>query len=194
MRRPTPGYSSKQFPELRSRQLRRERIRLRPLSPAVRHALEARRPKVAVLAYADFHDERNTFCEIDKKGIVPWKQAGAARAAVRAGSTGAGHVRYSMARSKYSEFPLMRYLALAHYGRETVRPARRPFYRSHASRRPWSRRWRRSHGSTMSRSSSAGISGKPLTLRDASLSPRRMGFEYRHRRRSPGERVRNLAL
>lgn len=41
-----------------------------------RDALKTKTPKVAILAYARFHDERNTFSRTRRKEIVPWNKLG----------------------------------------------------------------------------------------------------------------------
>jgi hypothetical protein len=79
-----------------------------------REALTTRTPAVAVLAYADFHDERNTFQRTRRKTIVPWNKLGPlvqpyARLDRR------GRLEYFMSAVVYPEFPLMRYFALSHF-------------------------------------------------------------------------------
>jgi hypothetical protein len=79
-----------------------------------RDALKLKHPKVAVLAYAAFHDERNTFLRNRRKAIVPWNQLGPLIHPY-ARLDGDGKLRYAMPEVAYHEFPLMRYMALAHF-------------------------------------------------------------------------------
>ena len=79
-----------------------------------RDALKLKRPKVAVLAYADAHDGRNTFLRYRRKEIAPWNQLGPLIQPY-ARLDGDGKLRYAMAEVEYREFPLMRHMALAHF-------------------------------------------------------------------------------
>ena len=79
-----------------------------------RNELTMRRPKVAVLAYAAFHDSRNTFLREQRKVIAPWNKLGPL-VQPYARFDGEGNLQYSMAQVEYTEFPLMRYLALVHF-------------------------------------------------------------------------------
>ncbi len=79
-----------------------------------RDALKLKRPRVAVLAYADFHDVRNTFLRNRRKEIAHWNQLGPLIQPY-ARLDGNGKLRYAMAEVEYREFPLMRHMALAHF-------------------------------------------------------------------------------
>jgi hypothetical protein len=79
-----------------------------------REALAAKTPKVAVLAYANFHDERNTFSRQRQKWVVTARNLGPI-AQPYARFDGQGNLQYLFGAGDYKEFPLMRYSALAHY-------------------------------------------------------------------------------
>ena len=79
-----------------------------------REALKTKTPKVAILAYAGFHDERNTFSRTRRKRVVPWNRLGPL-VQPYAQLDRKGKLQYSFADVEYSEFPMMRYLALAHF-------------------------------------------------------------------------------
>ncbi len=78
-----------------------------------REALKSRVPKVAVLAYAGFHDERNALSRMRRKRFVPSNTLSPlVQPCARLEN---GVLQYSMEKAEYQEFPLMRRLALAHY-------------------------------------------------------------------------------
>jgi hypothetical protein len=72
-----------------------------------------RRPALVVVAYASFHDDRNTFARERRKILVPWNRLGPL-AQPRARFDGAGELRIERAEARYAELPLMRQLAVAH--------------------------------------------------------------------------------
>jgi hypothetical protein len=74
---------------------------------------EGRRAAVAVVAYASFHDDRNTFARERRKLLVPWNRLGPL-AQPRARFDAAGELRIERAEARYAELPLMRRLALSH--------------------------------------------------------------------------------
>jgi hypothetical protein len=77
-------------------------------------ALKTRTPKVAVLSYGSFHDERNTFSRTRRKNIAPWNHLGPlVQPYARLDNDGA--LSYLFADVEYREFPLMTYSALAHF-------------------------------------------------------------------------------
>lgn len=78
-----------------------------------RDALKSRTPKVAVLAYAGFHDERNTFLRSRRKAVAPWNKLGPL-VQPYAQLDKDGSLQYFFADVEYTEFPMMRSLALAH--------------------------------------------------------------------------------
>lgn len=79
-----------------------------------RDALKTRTPKVVVLAYAGFHDQRNTFSRIRRKEIAPWNKLGPL-VQPYARLNKEGDLEYLFADVEYPEFPMMKHLALAHY-------------------------------------------------------------------------------
>jgi hypothetical protein len=79
-----------------------------------REALPTRKPKVAVLAYASFHDARNTFLRKRQKAVAPWNKLGPLMQPY-ASVDRDGRLHYAMADVVYREFPLMRRSALAHF-------------------------------------------------------------------------------
>jgi hypothetical protein len=70
-------------------------------------------PKVAILAYAKFHDQRNTFSRIRRKEVAPWNRLGPL--SYPNARLENGVLRHLTADVEYREFPLLRRLALAHY-------------------------------------------------------------------------------
>jgi hypothetical protein len=97
-----------------------------------RDALAANKtPEIAVLAYADIHDERNTFLRKRRKSVAPWNKLGPiVQPYARLDKN--GKLQYFLADVVYTEFPLMRYSALAHFLEikwneleETLQPSRK---------------------------------------------------------------------
>lgn len=80
-----------------------------------REALELKRPRLAILAYAGFHDERNTLARTWRKAAIPNSQLESLKLPY-ALSTDDGGVQYHLGTNTvYREFPLMKQLALSHY-------------------------------------------------------------------------------
>ena len=79
-----------------------------------REALKLKTPRVAVLAYANFHDERNTFSRQRQKWVITGRSLGPI-AQPYARFDGSGNLQYKFAAVPYSEFPLMRYSALINF-------------------------------------------------------------------------------
>lgn len=79
-----------------------------------REALQNKTPRVAVLAYANFHDERNTFSRQRRKWVVSGRNLGPI-AQPYARLNGPGNLQYSFTAVEYTEFPLMRYSALVNF-------------------------------------------------------------------------------
>ena len=79
-----------------------------------REALKNKTPRVAVLAYANFHDERNTLARQRRKWVVTGRNLGPI-AQPYARLNGPGNLRYSFTAVEYTEFPLMRYSALGNF-------------------------------------------------------------------------------
>jgi len=96
-----------------------------------RNELAMRRPKVAVLAYAEFHDIRNTFPRERRKGNAARTKLGP-RMQPYARLDGEGNLQYLMAQDEYSEFPLMRYSAFIHFIEIKYNQLEERFLRSHA--------------------------------------------------------------
>ena len=71
-------------------------------------------PEIAVLAYASFHDLRNTFLRTQRKRVAPWNKLGLLMQPY-ARLDGDGKLHFHMADVVYSEFSLMRRFALAHF-------------------------------------------------------------------------------
>ncbi|MFO7654014.1 MAG: SGNH/GDSL hydrolase family protein [Candidatus Krumholzibacteriia bacterium] len=80
-----------------------------------RRALAERRPRVAVLAYADFHDARNTFARARRKQVAPWNHLGPLSQPF-ACLDADGRLRIETAKVVYRPFPLQERLALVHAG------------------------------------------------------------------------------
>ncbi len=75
--------------------------------------LKRKKPKAVIIAYGFFHDRRNTFLRLRRKGLVPLNKLGPlvqpyARVNKR------GELTWSMATAQFHAFPLMRYSALIH--------------------------------------------------------------------------------
>jgi hypothetical protein len=79
-----------------------------------REALKSKTPKVVVLAYAGFHDERNTFSRFRRKSVASANKLGPLIQPY-ARLNDDEQLQYFFADVEYPEFPLMRYSALAHF-------------------------------------------------------------------------------
>jgi hypothetical protein len=72
------------------------------------------KPAVVVVAYAAFHDERNTFVRSRRKAVVPYNQLGLLQQPyARLGSD--GQLQHFLEPVEYAEFPLMRYSAFINF-------------------------------------------------------------------------------
>ncbi len=78
-----------------------------------REALAYKKPKVAILAYASFHDARNTFLRKRQKAVATWNSLGPL-VQPYARLDDDGQLEIEMAEVEYREFPLMRKSAVAH--------------------------------------------------------------------------------
>ena len=96
-----------------------------------REALEVKTPKLAVLAYASFHDKRNTFIRNRRKQIILTKKLGPVSQPY-ALLDGQDRLQYLYADDEYREFPLMRYSALVHFIENLYNDYEEGRYRSHA--------------------------------------------------------------
>jgi hypothetical protein len=79
-----------------------------------REALTDKTPKVVILAYAGFHDLRNTLSRVRRKSMTPYHKLDAPPVHPIARLEN-GVLRYSVEKFEYLEFPLMRQSALSHY-------------------------------------------------------------------------------
>jgi len=79
-----------------------------------REALKSKTPKVVILAYAGFHDDRNTLSRSRRKRVAPNYRLGGPPVHPNARLEN-GELRYSVEQVEYREFPLMRHSALVHY-------------------------------------------------------------------------------
>ncbi len=71
-------------------------------------------PRIVIIGYAGFHDQRNTFTRLRRKEVAPWTKLGSLRQPVaRLGKDGNLGISYSDV--NYHEFPFMRLSALSHY-------------------------------------------------------------------------------
>ena len=77
-------------------------------------ALKTKVPKVVILAYASFHDERNTFSRSYRKAIAQCNKLGPFRQPY-ARMDREGRLLYLVTDVEYHEFSMMRYSALAHF-------------------------------------------------------------------------------
>jgi len=75
---------------------------------------QANKPKIAVIAYAGFHNRRNTLLRARRKELVDWNKLGILFQP-DARLNGENNFTYSMAKLEYREFPLMRVSALSHF-------------------------------------------------------------------------------
>jgi hypothetical protein len=93
-------------------------------------ALKKRKnPRIAMIAYASFHDSRNTFLRSRRKAIAPWVRLGPLLqpyARIKKGDS----LIISMATVEYHEFPLMRRSALFHFIEKRYNRIEDRFYES----------------------------------------------------------------
>lgn len=96
-------------------------------------ALEKRpKPRLVVIAYASFHDQRNTLLRLRSKQMVPWNKLGPI-VQPYAALDSTGNLNYAMAEMTYREFPLMRTSALMNFIETTYDyKVEDAFYNSHA--------------------------------------------------------------
>jgi len=98
----------------------------------LKEALKSRnKPEVAILAYASFHDIRNTYTRAQRKCTAPYNKLGVVFQPY-AGLDWKGKLYLYMARLEYKEFPFMRYSAFVHWLENRYNDIERKFYyRSH---------------------------------------------------------------
>ncbi|MEP6486194.1 SGNH/GDSL hydrolase family protein [Microcoleus vaginatus GB2-A3] len=88
------------------------------------------KPKIAVIAYAGFHDRRNTLLRARRKQMAAWNKLGILFQP-DARLNGENNFTYSMAKLEYREFPLMRVSALSHFLEVNYNQFEEGLYRSH---------------------------------------------------------------
>jgi len=89
-----------------------------------------RSPKIAVIAYAAFHDERNTFSRGRRRDVVPYNHLGPVNIPYARLDLN-GNIRYYGAEAEYKEFPLMRHSALVAWFEEMYDKIETRFMKSH---------------------------------------------------------------
>ena len=87
-------------------------------------------PKIAIIAYAYFHDERNTFLRFRRKTVYQYNYLGPL-VQPYAKINKMGELVYSMATVDYSEFPLMRYSSFIHFLEQQYNLLEDRFHNSH---------------------------------------------------------------
>jgi hypothetical protein len=89
-----------------------------------------KKPKLVVVAYASFHDRRNTFLRERRKRVAPHNKLGPLVQPYARIDTD-GNLTYYMAEVEYNEIPLMRYSALVHLFEEIYNETEDRLYNSH---------------------------------------------------------------
>lgn len=97
-----------------------------------REAIEERKkPKIAILAYASFHDVRNTLARSRKKTLAPYNTLDPLlHPYVRINKR--DELTHYMAEVQYREFPLMRHSALMHFIEQQYNKLEERLLKSHA--------------------------------------------------------------
>ena len=88
------------------------------------------KPKIATIAYAGFHDRRNTLLRARSKQMAAWNKLGMLFQP-DARLQGDNNFTYSMAKLEYREFPLMQVSALSHFLEVNYNQLEEGLYRSH---------------------------------------------------------------
>ena len=91
---------------------------------------QGNKPKIAVIAYAGFHDRRNTLLRARRKQMAAWNKLGILLQP-DARLNGENNFTYKMAKLEYREFPLMRVSALSHFLEVNYNQFEEGLYRSH---------------------------------------------------------------
>ena len=91
---------------------------------------QGNKPKIAVIAYAGFHDRRNTLLRARKKQMVTWNKLGILLQP-DARLDGKNNFTYSMTKLEYDEWPLMRVSALVNFLEVNYNQFEEGLYRSH---------------------------------------------------------------
>jgi hypothetical protein len=94
-------------------------------------ALETKAPEIFILAYAGFHDKRNTFSRARRKDVAPWNRLGPLiQPYARLDKD--GELNYLIGDVEYREIPMMEYLAFAHFIEITYNQLETNWLQSHA--------------------------------------------------------------
>jgi len=91
---------------------------------------QGNKPKIAVIAYAGFHDRRNTLVRARRKELAAWSKLGVLLQP-DARLNGENNFTYSMVKAEYREFPLMRLFALSNFLDDSYNRLENKLYRSH---------------------------------------------------------------
>ena len=91
---------------------------------------QGNKPKVAVIAYAGFHDRRNTLLRARSKQMATWNKLGILFQP-DARLNGKDNFTYSMTQLKYEEWPLMRVSALVNFLEVNYNQFEEGLYKSH---------------------------------------------------------------
>jgi hypothetical protein len=91
---------------------------------------QGNKPKIAVIAYAGFHDRRNTLVRQRRKELAAWSKLGVLLQP-DARLNGENNFTYSMVKAEYREFPLMRFFALSNFLDNGYNRFEMKLYRSH---------------------------------------------------------------
>ncbi|MEG4838654.1 SGNH/GDSL hydrolase family protein [Microcoleus sp. B9-D4] len=91
---------------------------------------QGNKPKIAVIAYAGFHDRRNTLLRARSKQMASWNKLGILFQP-DARLNGENNFTYKMTKLEYHEFPLMRVSALSHFLDVNYNQFEEGLYRSH---------------------------------------------------------------
>lgn len=86
-------------------------------------------PKIAVIAYASFHDERNTFLRMRRKAVAPWNKLGPLVQPY--GRLQGGNLKIFQADVEYEPFPLMQHSAFAHFLEQEYNKKEDRYHQSH---------------------------------------------------------------
>ncbi len=89
-----------------------------------------KKPVIVIIAYASFHDERNTFLRSRRKVVAAFNKLGPCIQPY-ARIDKKGEIIYAMANVEYTPFPLMRYSAFIHLIENSYNNIEDRFYHSH---------------------------------------------------------------
>ncbi len=91
---------------------------------------QGNKPKIAVIAYAGFHDRRNTLLRARRKQMSAWNKLGILLQP-DARLDGKNNFTYSMTKLEYDEWPLMRVSALVNFLEVNYNQFEEGLYKSH---------------------------------------------------------------